>query len=61
MRMKKNIEAICLDGAAPVEDLYGLVIIVALDDHFGAEGVLFICGHECVTGLDIVAGSCLAV
>jgi len=48
-------------GAATVEDLDGLVVVVAWDDHLGAEGEAAICGDEDVAGLDLVAGCGYAV
>ncbi len=44
--VEEYVEPVSTDGAAPVEDFYGLSIFVAWDEHFGAEGVLFVSRHE---------------
>ena len=44
--MEEYVEPVSTDGAAPVEDFYRLSICVAGDEHFGAEGILFVSRHE---------------
>jgi hypothetical protein len=46
--VEEDIKPIPLDGAAPVEYLDGLAVIVAGNNHLGAEGVSLIGCHETV-------------
>ena len=47
--VEEYVQPVSTDGAAPVEDFYGLSIFVAGDDHFSAERVLFVGRHEGIT------------
>jgi hypothetical protein len=52
--MKENVQMVSSDSAAAVEDLYGLVVVVAGHNHFSAEGESFVGGNEGITGPDFV-------
>ena len=47
--VEEYVEPVSTNGAAPIEDFYGLFIFVAGDEHFSAEGVLFVGRHEGIT------------
>ena len=59
--VEKDVEPVSADSAASVEDFYGLCILVAGDDHFSAERVLFVGCYEGVAGSYFVPTSRLAV
>ena len=54
MRVEENVELVSSDGAAAVEDLYGLAVVVTGHNHFSAERVLFVSGDEGIALPDFV-------
>jgi hypothetical protein len=61
MRLEEYVEPVSTDGASSVEDFYGLSLVVAGDEHFSAEGVLFVGRHEGITRPYYVAAGRYAV
>ena len=51
---EENVKPVSLDGTAPVENFYGLSIIIAGDNHFSSEGVSFVGRHEDIARLYFV-------
>jgi len=49
--VEEDVKAVSPDGAAPVENFYGLSIIIAGNNHFSSEGVSFVGRHEDITWL----------
>ncbi len=52
---EEDVEAVVLDCATTVEDFDGLVVVIAGDYHFCAEGISFVRGDECFVWLDFVS------
>lgn len=52
---KEDVDVVAVDSAASVEDFDRHVVVIAGDNHFCAEGILFICGDEGFTGLDFMS------
>jgi hypothetical protein len=59
--VEEDVEPVSLDGAAPVENFYGLSIIIAGDNHFCSEGISFVGRHEDIAWLYFEAGCGYAV
>jgi len=55
MGVEEYVEAVATYYSAPVEDFYGVVIIVAGNNYFCAEGVHFVGGDKGVVVLYLVA------
>ena len=58
---EEDVEPVSLDGAAPVEDFYGLSVVIAGNDHFSSEGVSFVGRDEYVAWLYFVPAGGYAV
>jgi hypothetical protein len=58
---EEDVQAVSTDGAAAVEDLNGLIVVVAGYDHFSAEGESFVSGCEGITFAYFVAAGRYAV
>ena len=58
---EEDVEPISLDGTTPVENFYGLSVIIAGDDHLSSEGVSFVGRHEDVAWLYFVPAGGYAV
>ena len=61
MCVKEKVEAIPAYGPAPVEDFYRSAVIVAWNQHLGAEVVPAIGGHEAVAGSYLVTTCGLSI
>ena len=46
MSGEEHVEAVSFDGAASVENLYGLAVAIAGDEHFGTEMISSVCCHK---------------
>lgn len=57
VRIEEYVEAFATYDPAPVEDFYGLAIIVAGNNHFCSEGVHFVGGNKDVFASYLVAVS----
>ena len=60
VRVEKNVQPVPADGAAAIEHFHRSGIVVAWNDHFGAERMHLVGGDKCVPNGDAVAGSGLA-
>ena len=49
--VEEDVEPVSSDGTAPVENSYGLSIIIAGDNHFSSKGVSFVGRHEDIAWL----------
>ncbi len=58
---EEDIQPVFPDGAAPVENFYGLSIVIAGDEHFSAKGVSFVGRDEDVAWLYFVPAGGYAV
>ncbi len=58
---EEDVEPVSPDGAAPVENFYGLSIVIAGDDHFSSKGVSIVGRHEDVAWLYFVPAGGYAV
>lgn len=54
MSGEKHVEPVSLDGATPVENLYGPAVVIAGDEHFSAEGISSVRRHEGIARLYLV-------
>ena len=61
VRIEENIEPVSINGAAPVEDFYRPIVVVAWDNHFCAEGVFFVGSDKGICPVYFVAGRCYAL
>jgi hypothetical protein len=55
VRVEEYVETIPANCATPVEDLYGLTVLVARDDHFGSKRISSVSSHKAVALGDFVA------
>ncbi len=58
---EEDVEPVSTDGATPVENFYGLSIVIAGDGHFSSEGVSFVGRHEDIAWLYFVPAGGYAV
>lgn len=59
--VEKRVQPVSIYCAAPVEDLNGYCVVVAVDDHFGAERISFVGGYEGIASGYPVARGCYPV
>ncbi len=61
MGVKIDIQAIALDDPAAVQHLNGVCLVIAGNNHFGAEPIMFVGRDKNVSPLNPMATGCLAI
>ncbi len=46
VRAEEHVEPVSFDGAASIENLHGLVVAIAGDEHFSTEKISSVCRHK---------------